>query len=140
MEPNPIQNDARRARRESRLGPDATCIHCGVTTPEALKPTQCRLVQSHHVAGEANDDKTVTPHCLNCHAIESEGQRARGVDLRRDTRRTVPETCRAVLQEVGLFLVALGQRLIVWADRLGMFIAALDGAYPQWRLLPEAQL
>jgi hypothetical protein len=73
MEMNPIQNDARRARRERRLGPDATCVHCGVTTPVALLFTRCRIVEGHHPAGEANDPTVIAPHCLNCHALESEG-------------------------------------------------------------------
>jgi hypothetical protein len=62
------------------------------------------------------------------------------VDLRHDTRRTVPETIVIVLRELGTFLRDLGQSMVTWSDRLKGWVCALDSAYPDWRSMPEAYL
>ena len=139
MERDPIQNDARTSRRQRRLGPDAACIICGITTPAVLLRVRRSLLQRHHVLGAAIDSDLTVLLCLNCHAIETAGQVARGADLDHQRERTLPEVLVAVLAELGAFLCAVGSSLLEWAERLGAFNDALDTAMPQWRQLPEAR-
>lgn len=131
MERNPIGNDARKARRARRLGPDAACVKCGVKTPEALTVVERTMLEEHHVAGRANDDALTVTLCLNCHRIATEGQNVAGVDF--GPRETVLERLAAVLLAVGVFLCQLGEWLQEWARRLLNQIAGLDGYAPGWR-------
>lgn len=140
MERNPIQSDARKGRRKRKLGPDAVCILCGESRPEALMAVpRSFLHQAHHVVGDVNDPDLTVPVCLNCHAKETERQRGYGVNLHRDRMRTLPETLISILRALAAFFHSLGERLAYWAEELADFVRALDIQYPQWRDLPEAQ-
>src|SRR5271165_6870425 len=82
-EPNPIQNEVRRARRVRRLAPGAACCLCGETEPAALRMetvrrSTLRLLDAHHPLGEANDEELVLPLCLNCHAKATAAQQDAG--------------------------------------------------------------
>jgi hypothetical protein len=139
VEFDPIQNDARTIRRQRRLGPDAACVLCGISTPAVLRRVRRSLLQRHHVPGDAIDPDLTVLLCLNCHAIESAGQLAREADLDHQRERTLLDVLIAILGESGAFLSRLGARLSEWAERLRAFVGALDSAMPQWRQLPEAR-
>jgi hypothetical protein len=135
--PDPIANNRRKARRAAKLPPDAACVLCGETTPEALLRVGRTVLDGHHVPGEAVAPDVVVPLCRNCHAVETEHMRDLGVELRR-TKRTVPETLVSVLAALGGFLLTLGRALVAWSNELSHLVGALDSNYPDWRQLPEA--
>ena len=136
--PDPIANQRRKARRQAKLPPDAACVLCGMTTPEALLMVERSLLEAHHVVGEAYAGELTVPLCRNCHAVETEGMRDLGIDLQRQPRQ-LPDTLVQVLRSLGRFFTMLGQRLLEWADQLAALAGALDRAFPDWRQLPEAQ-
>lgn len=92
MERNPIQNDARRARRKRRRGP--ICLICG-------GPAN----QQHHVVGRKNDPELMADLCDRCHEAQHELLRTVGVSMAR------PSECREqdsqYLKGVGVFLCTL---------------------------------
>jgi hypothetical protein len=137
MEHDPIANDARKARRQRRLGPDVACVLCSTTTPEVLVLINRSVLEAHHVAGVANDAALTVPVCRNCHALLSADQLSRGAPLAHAARRTLPEQVAAVLSELAAFCYRLGDRLAMWADRLYTCIDAFDVHFPTWRELPE---
>ncbi len=139
MERDPIQNDARQARRRRKRGHSAPCVFCGRETPAALRRIGRSVVEADHVAGIANDPDLTIPLCRGCHDAQTELRRTYGIDLRHQQSRPWPEVFVDVLTAIGLFLRSLGARLMDWAERLRALIAALDTHCPQWRLLPEAQ-
>ncbi len=122
MEHDPIQNDARRARRERTLGPDAACILCGTTTPEALLRVNRSLLEAHHVVTQAHDDALTLPVCRNCHALLTEGQHLHGVIFQQ--RSTIPERIAVILTALSAFFHTLGDTLATWAASLTTFIGA----------------
>jgi hypothetical protein len=136
-EHNPIQNDAREARRKARLGRDAVCILCGCNQWVALTPVPRSLLEAHHVACKANDGDMTVPLCRNCHAITTEELRrcdaATGAPAHRLARLV------AILRAIGAFLKLLGEKMMLWANELAEFVNALDRRYPHWRQLAEAQ-
>ncbi len=138
MEQNPIQNDARRARRRRRQGPTAPCVFCGRETPAAFRRIGRSVVEADHVAGIANDPDLTVPLCPGCHDAQTELRRVYDVDLRHQ-KRPWPETLVDILKAIGLFLKSLGDKLMDYAERLRAFLDALDTHWPQWRQLPEAQ-
>src|SRR4051812_43689105 len=117
MEPSPIQNDARKARRSRQLGANAACVRCGLTTQEALIPTKRSLLEAHHVAVQAHDDALTVPLCRNCHAIVTEAQRDAGVDFR--PQPTILHRIAAALASLGVFFLGLGGTYQTWAGQLG---------------------
>jgi hypothetical protein len=137
--PDPIANQRRKARRQAKLPPDAACVLCGQTTPEGLRLHERRLLEQHHVLGDANASELTVPLCLNCHAIETEAMRDGGVELRHGQERQLPDVLVSVLRSLGRFFTMLGQRLLEWADQLTALVGALDREHPGWRQMPEAQ-
>jgi len=131
MERNPIANDARQARQKRRMGKDAACALCGITTPEALLRVDRSLLEGHHVVGKAFDDALTIPVCRNCHAILTEGQQRRGCTFR--SQRTVPECIVAMLTHLIAFFHDLGDLLTVWREKIIAFVQGLDTDYPDWR-------
>jgi hypothetical protein len=138
LEPDPIANQRRKTRRRTKLAPNAACAFCGETTPEALLLANRSLLERHHVVGAANADELTVPLCRNCHAIQTEGMRDVGVDLRHQARQ-LPELVVSVLRALGVFFRSLGDHLLDWAERLAALFAGLDRDCPGWRQLPEAQ-
>lgn len=138
MNANPMQTAARRARREQRFSPNAACVRCGLTTPDALIAVRRPFLEMHHVCGRANDDSLTTPVCRNCHAILTEGQHAVGVTF------TAPPTLlhqiAAALTSFFAFLRDFAERGMAWTDALSRLITELDSAVPTWRELPSARV
>ena len=129
---DPIQNDARASRTRRRLPPDAACLWCGETTPEALWLGGSTLIESHHVAGRKNDAKLVAPLCLNCHRKATADQRSVGVDLARSAR---PHDLRMLvswLAGVAEFLSRLASSTARFVQILRDHLQALDDHHPDW--------
>lgn len=131
METNPIQNDARRARRTRKLGPDAACVLCGTTTPEALLCVNRSLLQEHHAIGRALDGALTIPVCRNCHAVLTEGQLRQGCTFQ--PQRTIPECIVAILAHLCALFHDLGDLFGMWVERVTAFVRGLDTDYPDWR-------
>src|SRR5260370_38406296 len=138
-QPHPIANHRRETRRQHKLPADAACVLCGTTNPEALQLVARSLLEQHHVLGEANTPELTVPLCRNCHAVETEGLRDLGVELRHGQQRQLPEVLVSALRALGRFFSMLGQQLLAWAEELAALIGALDREHPGWRELPEAQ-
>lgn len=77
MNPDPIRNASRTARRE-RAGKQLPmiCLHCKETDP--------RKLQLDHTVSVANAPDVIGYLCLNDHAVKHEKQRVLGVELRHD--------------------------------------------------------
>jgi len=142
MNPNPIGNDARTARRARKLPPDAACLTCGITNPVVLRldgtSKPIMLSEEHHITGWQVDNDLVAAQCRNCHAIRHEQLRSRGVDLRHPTP-TALDQQHTWLIGTGEFQHALGDSAERQARQLATLMRALDQAFPAWRQLPEAQ-
>jgi len=140
QEPDPIQNEARRARRERRLPPGAACALCGETDPAVLRqanllPSTLRLLQMHHALGEANDEEVVVCLCLTCHAKATAAQQ--------DAAALPPGRASTCLERIVYAMRSLGsffQLLADWchrcADQVTRAIKSLDEHLPSWRGLP----
>jgi hypothetical protein len=137
-ESDPIGNDARRKRRERDVGKDAGCLLCDETELATLVkmdgPFHAWVLERHHVVGAANDPKLTVLLCRNCHAKETEAQRAYGVDLDRETHRNPYAVVEMFLRAVAIFLARLADRCWALADLL---VAELDASLPGWRDRPN---
>ena len=136
-ERDPIANDVRRAKRESILGPDATCLLCGLKNVDALMSVSRSVLESHHVVGRATDNELTAVLCRLCHAEVTEGYRDAGVPLNRPA--TVLHALVAILRAFGAFFVKVGEKLEAWAARIIAIIARLDVSLPGWRMFAEAR-
>ena len=93
---NPIRTARRKALRQERLGKDAFCLFCGYGCLESLTQVTRkwleskgispdwikRLLEDHHIVGEAHDPDLLITLCLNCHREVTEGVAREGVDMR----------------------------------------------------------
>jgi hypothetical protein len=131
----PIQSDARKARRLRRLGAKATCILCGQENPECLERVDRSLLEDHHVVGMAIDPGLTVVVCRNCHASLSEGQRDAGIELRHDMKRSRLELLADVLDGLAILCEQLAPRLVAWADELRAVVTRLDRGFPEWRTM-----
>jgi hypothetical protein len=141
MSPNPIANDARRARRARRLPPDARCLLCNTDNPVVLRvgatDELTDRLEEHHVVGWRIDADLTVVLCQNCHTLNHEALRDAGVDLRRPSTNTLDQLL-AFLTAIGTFLHALADSVAEFTTRLRALITALDHDHPAWRTLPEA--
>lgn len=92
----PICTARRKTLREERLGHDAFCLFCGYACLESMTQVsrewleergiskECidRLLQEHHVVGEAHDPDLTVTLCLTCHGEITEGLTREGVSMR----------------------------------------------------------
>ncbi len=140
MNPNPIANDARRARRARRLPPEARCVHCLIDNPVVLLPPKTKrpdsVLEEHHVVGWRIDEDLTAVLCANCHQLQHEELRELGVDLKRPSANLLDQLL-TWLTAVGAFLHALGDSAHQLATRLRALLTALDFHHPTWRTLPE---
>jgi hypothetical protein len=91
----PIRTARRTMLREERLGSDAFCLFCGYACLESLthvsrkwleergipKHRLNRLLEEHHVVGQAHDPDLTVTLCLNCHREITEGLAREGVGM-----------------------------------------------------------
>jgi hypothetical protein len=92
---NPIRTARRASQRKARLGNEAFCLFCGYACLESLTRVSRkwieekgisakwidRLLEDHHVVGEAHDSELTTTLCLNCHREITEGLAREGVSM-----------------------------------------------------------
>jgi hypothetical protein len=136
--PDPIKNDRRRARRQAALPADACCVLCPESAPEALLMVERSLLEAHHPLGEGIAPELTVPLCRNCHAAQTEAQLAVGVEFHR-SERSLLATVASVACALGVFLQALAERLLAWAQQLRQLESTLDQRFAGWRELPEAR-
>ncbi len=129
---DPIRTDARRSRARRRFDPDVACLLCGIQAPEALWLGGSTLHEAHHVAGRKNDASLITPLCLNCHRVATEGQRTAGVDLARGARRSDLRALASWLAAVADFFALLAGSARRLADVVRAAIQFLDARHPTW--------
>lgn len=139
-DPDPIGADVRRAKSKRALPQEAACAYCGERNPKALTKVKAGVLQRHHVGGEANDPELEVVLCLNCHQLNTIAQMDFGVEFSRNNRDLMPERLVSMLRGLAAFFALLARRLVSWADGLAALIVALDGHFPAWRALPEAQM
>jgi hypothetical protein len=137
MDKNPIQDAIRRDRREQELGENPVCMCCGNEDFWALMKVPEKLLQGHHVAGQAHDPELTACICLNCHFIEHENLRREGVSLK--PSRSFLERLAEILTAIGAFLRTLADRCVIWAEQLLNLVGILDRDFDGWREIPEAR-
>jgi hypothetical protein len=95
----PIQTARRKALRRDRFGSNNFCLFCGYGCLESLTQVSRRwleargtreerldrLLEEHHVAGDAHDPDLLVTLCLNCHREITEGLAREGVSMHPET-------------------------------------------------------
>lgn len=137
MEKKPIQDAARRARRERKLGENPVCMFCGTDEFWALIKAPQKILQEHHVAGRAHDSGLTACICQNCHARIHEILRSDGISLR--PKSSFLERLAEILAAIGSFLRVLADRCVHWAERLLDLVRILDERFGTWRETAEAR-
>ncbi len=138
MEKDPIKNDARRTRREDRLGgKDRTCLLCGDVRVEVLIQVVKGFLEKHHLTGRNHDPDLTALLCPTCHKWVTALYRRNGVAMpaARDLLRRLVVRLRAI----ATFLPELGGACHTWAEQLETLADALDGRDASWRDMPEAE-
>lgn len=108
---SPIRTARRKLLREERVGSDAFCLFCGYACLESLTQVSRkwleakgishsrldRLLEEHHIVGEAHDPDLMVTLCLNCHREITEGLACEGVSMRpeKNLRRLIASVFRA---------------------------------------------
>lgn len=91
----PIRTARREAQRRDRLGCTPFCLFCGYACLESLTSVSRkwleatgisneridRLLEDHHITGEAHDPDLLVTLCLNCHREITEGLALEGVSM-----------------------------------------------------------
>jgi hypothetical protein len=141
-EPDPIGADRRRARKRSKLPPDAHCELCGISDPDVLFPPAEPLLELQHVLGRAAAPQLTVVLCRNCHARQTSLQHDHdalpplGTGTRPDS---VLERLARALTSLALFLQDLAHTLTRFAAQLFALAQQLDLAVPGWRDWEAAQ-
>jgi len=91
----PMRTARRKVLRKARFGGNDFCLFCGYACLESLTrvtrqwleakgvPRELldRLLEDHHVIGEAHDPDLIVTLCLNCHREITEGLAREGVSM-----------------------------------------------------------
>jgi hypothetical protein len=126
----PIRTARRKALREERLGKDAFCLFCPYGPLESLtkvsrkwleskgvsKDWLARLLEDHHVVGEAHDPDLLVTLCLNCHREVTEGLAREGVSMRPE--KNISKLIALMLRASAVFFEALAKSYRKWATLL----------------------
>ena len=118
---HPIRTARRKALREERLGKNAFCLFCGYCCLESLTKVSRkwleskelspdwidRLVEDHHVAGEAHDPDLFVTLCLNCHREVTESLAREGVSMHPE--RNIPKLVALILRASAAFFETLAK-------------------------------
>ena len=119
---NPIRTDARRRRRQERLGsPNPKCVLCGRPDLETLTPVshvwlKAQGIELHHVVAEQRDAEFVVALCLNCHRLVTEKLAQAGVGMVREP--DPAERVASMLDGLAVFFQHLVEALGRWAADL----------------------
>ena len=126
----PIQTARRKVLREDRLGRNAFCLFCGYACLESLtqmsrqwleskgitKDRLDRLLEEHHIVGEAHDPDLMVTLCLNCHREITEGLAREGVSMRPE--RNIHKLIALVLRGSAVLFEFLASSYRKWASLL----------------------
>lgn len=126
----PIRTARRKALREERLGKNGCCLFCGYGCLESLTKVSSkwleskglstdrieRLLEDHHVVGEAHDPDLFVTLCLNCHREITEGLAREGVSMRPE--KSVRKLVALILRASATFFEALAKSYRKWANLL----------------------
>jgi hypothetical protein len=126
----PIRRARRKANRKDRLGSNAFCLFCGYACLESLTPVSRRwleergipkdrlnrLLELHHVLGEAHDPDAIITLCLNCHREITEGLASESVSMHPETN--LLRLIAGVLRASAVLFESLAKSYRRWACRL----------------------
>jgi hypothetical protein len=126
----PIQTARRKVLREDRIGKNAFCLFCGYACLESLtqvsrkwleskgitKDRLDRLLEKHHVVGEAHDPDLMVTLCLNCHREITEGLAREGVSMHPE--RDIHKLIALVLRGSAVLFEFLASSYRKWATLL----------------------
>ena len=126
----PIQTARRKALRRDRFGNNNFCLFCGYGCLESLtqvsrrwleargihKERLNRLLEEHHVVGEAHDPDLLVTLCLNCHREITEGLACEGVSMHPE--RNIHKLVALVLRGSAVFFEFLASSYRKWASLL----------------------
>ena len=139
-EPDPIRADLRRERQRTRLPDDPECLLCGVSTLDTLTRYPAakveRLMEAHHVVGQAADSDLTVVLCRNCHAIQTAAQHDLGAvppPGRHRAPDTIIERVARALRSLAIMLHALAHTLTGFATGLLTLVTGMDSYAPEWR-------
>ncbi len=134
-----IRRQVRREIARIRLGTDELvgCAICGETEPALLRRASRRLIEFHHLAGEANDPDLGVFLCLTHHRWCTIRMEEAGIPLGRDERRCLLERLEAVLRGLAIFFELAAKVLRVLAEDLARLIAELDRSHQGWREIDQ---
>jgi hypothetical protein len=90
LDRDPVKKAVRRARRQQRLGSEASCALCGVADQESLRIVEDPklrdrirqiVLERHHPLTSAQDPDLTIILCRTCHALATESLRCAGVPM-----------------------------------------------------------
>jgi hypothetical protein len=126
----PIRTARRKTLRVDRLGDNAFCLFCGYARLESLtqvtrqwleacgisKSRIDRLLEVHHIVGEARDPDLTVTLCLNCHREITEGLAREGVGMHPE--KNLFKLIAAMLRASAVLFDFLAAAYRKWASRL----------------------
>ena len=126
----PIRAARRKVLRKDRFGSNAFCLFCGYACLESLtqvsrrwleergipKERLDRLLEDHHVIGEAHDPDLIVTLCLNCHREITEGLAREGVGMYPE--RNIHKLVALVLRGSAVLFEFLASSYRKWANLL----------------------
>jgi hypothetical protein len=126
----PIRTARRKALREQRLGSDPFCLLCGYGCLESLTHVTGawlqangfdverlnRLLEKHHIVGEAHDSELTVTLCLNCHREITEGLAREGVNMRPE--KNIHKLIALMLRASAILFESLAKSYRKWATLL----------------------
>ena len=127
---NPIRTARRNVARQERIGAGSFCLFCGYACLESLTrksvkwfnehgiPTTLirRLLEDHHVVGDAHDPNLIVTLCLTCHREITEGLAGEGVSMR--PQRNLRKLIANVLRASAVLFESLASSYRKWASLL----------------------
>jgi hypothetical protein len=96
-------------------GERTACLYCGKTAKE-----------THHIAGKGNDPLLTVDLCVACHQEMHRDLMAMGVQLDSE-RRSKLVMLVDFLRSLGAHFLALGKRLLDWANLVASIISGHGG-------------
>ncbi len=126
----PIRTARRRVLRKDRLGNNAFCLFCGYACLESLttesrkwleargipKDHLDRLLEEHHIHGQAHDPDLTVALCLNCHREITEGLAREGVSMHPE--RNLHKLIALMLRASSVLFESLASSYRKWATLL----------------------
>jgi hypothetical protein len=140
LDRDPVKTAVRRARRQQRLGSEASCAFCGVADQESLRivddPKLIErirqiLLERHHPLALAQDPDLTIILCRNCHALATESLRCADVPLEIQGNPLDRQIARG--KAWGTFHGDAARSEDRMVEELEEFLTFLDDQYGDWR-------